>query len=212
MEDSAGVIGRLRRRQSWIVGIGGTLVVVLALILLRTASAAPKSRTDVPTIWETGSRPIEFGSISDLASDAALVVLVDGPGSIARRTVVGGEVEVVTLEPKRVIAGDSSAMSQQIVVHSFARNSKTDDLVLAEDGKYLVFLTPFYTTVGEVTGEWTVTGGPAGIYVGLADGMFHKLDPESPALPESLDLAALKLPDLKPADYFIRTGADLTSS
>jgi hypothetical protein len=181
------------------VGAAGVAVLFSACSSSGSSAAAP---TKVPTIGEPGSQVKEYHSTDALAADAAAVVLVSEATATRYEDIAGTKFPVVTMPVLRTLAGDVGA-AKTVDVRTVVADADTNALVLSEKGTYLLFLTPFLTKPGEVTGEWVATGGPAGMYLQLADGAFHRLDPDSADLPAQVNVDRLTIPALRTVDEII---------
>jgi hypothetical protein len=145
--------------------------------------------------WAEFSRVKTYSTTRELLRDSKLVIrghatgysteLVDGaPAYVTDFTV---EDTLVAAPGISVHPGDT--LKVRDVYGENGADGKEQPLYLHKTN-WLLFLTPFYFTPGQSTGQWISTGGPAGIFMNrLPEGSsFTRVDPESD-LPSTLGTA-----------------------
>ena len=168
----------------------GTVVLAAALLAgtigctePQTHDSAPQEPSGASNAQETAetSRVKEYLTLAELKADSDRIVIgtvtddgdtIDVSGMTFTRRVI---------HPAEIHAGEAP---EPLMVMDFGASGLTGAL---EPGTtHLLFLAEYEISPGVPTGDYVVTGGPAGDYLQDADGSFIRTDHESPQLPERI--------------------------
>ena len=132
------------------------------------ASEPQVVRPEGPRISTEGSWVKVPSSAMDLAGDAVAVVRAHWTGETRWETVDAGdaalEFPISTMVVDEVIAGQvRKTIEVRMGVTQGDGTSPLDT-----NAHYLLYLTPFWFTPGEETGQWTTANGPFGVFYGKA--------------------------------------------
>jgi len=155
--------------------------------------------TAIPVIQDLASRPFEYSTIEQLATNASAIVVAT-PTGVTREEPLpaaqGGTAEAaptlyVTVTVDQVLAGALAATTIEVV--SPGVDQLTGEPALAEGQQFLLFIAPAMYAAYEPAGGYAIVGGPAGMFAS-SGATFAKVDTESPSLPETLNPATTAWP------------------
>ncbi|HEU0130712.1 MAG TPA: hypothetical protein VFQ85_06950 [Mycobacteriales bacterium] len=156
-------------------------VVTAALVTAGIATSGTAGQTTGRRVG--GARHHLYTSVGELRKDATAVVVATATDRVVVETVADIPFTVTQLDVVETIRG--LPVNAPILLRQLGSREVPADAPLVEPGAtYLLFVRPFEFVAGVPTGQHVAVGAAAGIFRGVGQDSFAKVDPQSPDLPD----------------------------